>query len=166
MLSGALDLELCVCVLAWDGGITSSKVWRIQSLCFGFFPMLALLYIWDYFCVNVDYFYLSVFAAAELQCSLFHLYPAGQIEWKQDSPQGEPRLAQPVLLKGHSRPQESDSACISSSRGDGDCSCHADCVYVKEREWVRVMLVQSSISVSHRWVCCWGRKWLKVKFRH
>lgn len=51
----------------------------------------------------------------------FHLYPARQIEWKQDSPQGGPRLAQPVPWKGHSGPRESNSASISGSAGDGDC---------------------------------------------
>lgn len=46
---------------------------------------------------------LSAFASAELG-QPFHSYPAGQIEWKQDSPQGEPRLAQSAPPKGHSGP--------------------------------------------------------------
>lgn len=66
---------------------------------------------------------LSAFASAELG-QPFHSYPAGQIEWKQDSPQGEPRLAQSALLKGHSGPwdratqpllagvEEMENACV------------------------------------------------------
>lgn len=48
---------------------------------------------------------LSAFASAEL-VQPFHSYPTSQIEWKQDSAQGEPRLAHSALLKGHSGPWE------------------------------------------------------------
>lgn len=69
---------------------------------------------------------LSAFASAELG-QPFHSYPAGQIEWKQDSPQGEPRLAQSAPLKGHSGPwdratrpllagvEEMENACVMLS---------------------------------------------------
>lgn len=70
---------------------------------------------------------ISVFAAAELQRSLLHWSSGGQIEWKQDSPQGEPRLARRASFKGHSGTLErATRPLLNCSRGDGDSASRAD----------------------------------------
>lgn len=75
----------------------SNSIWNVlNTVCFTFF--LLLFY-------TLETVSLSAFASAELG-QPFHSYPAGQIEWKQDSPQGEPRLAQSAPLKGHSGPRD------------------------------------------------------------
>lgn len=118
--------------------------------------------------MNIDYFYLCVFASAELQRSLSICTQPTRLSGSRTAPRGSHFWLSTVLLKGHLGPLESSSASISSSGGDGDCSCRADCVCEREREReCDVCSVRHCcLFVSHLLVCWWGRKRSKVKFRH
>lgn len=108
-----LDLYVCVGV-RWR-----TNFWRVQ--CVFWFSLLASLHTWDYSCVSVDYFYLSLcFASAELQRSLFPFCTrAARLSGSRTAPRGSHVWLSRSCWRGHSGPRESDSASISG--GDGDC---------------------------------------------
>lgn len=112
-----LTKALCLHLKCW-----SNSIWNVlNTVCFTFPWCLFFLLFYTLETVS-----LSAFASAEL-VQPFRSYPAGQIEWKQDSPQGEPRLAQSALLKRHSGPwdratrpllagvEEMENACVMLS---------------------------------------------------
>lgn len=104
----------------WSGGVTPFEIWWIESL---------LLFPDAFFFLTLETVSISAFASAAL-VQPFHSYPAGQIEWKQDSPQGETRLAQSVLLKGHSGPRESATRPLLAGVEEMENACHAEFVCV------------------------------------
>lgn len=136
----------CVCVgLRWRNNF----IWGPEnSICAFVFPLLALLYTWDSSCVNVDYFYLSMFAAAELQPSLSICTQSARLSGSRTAPRGSHVwLSQSCWRATRGGPRESNSASISSSGGDGDC--------------YRVVLI---VCVRERMLCWFSQAFLSVCF--
>lgn len=155
-----LQFWMAAHVLAWGSGITSFELCRIQS-CVLVFPVGFAVHLRLFLCERRLFLSFRV-CFCRVRAQPFHLYPAGQIEWKQDSPQGEPRLAQPVVLKGHSGGLERATRPLLAAVEEMEIASVALIVCVRERMWCWFSRAFLSVCFSS-FGSLWRKKMLKCK---